>query len=64
MARQGTAAHGCRAAGTSGLHAPEASRGALKQFARERGLLYHTHLAEGKAETELYPSLDRPRRGG
>lgn len=25
---------------------------ALKQFARERGLLYHTHLAEGKAETE------------
>ena len=25
---------------------------ALKQFARERGLVYHTHLAEGKAETE------------
>lgn len=25
---------------------------ALKRFARERGLLYHTHLAEGKAETE------------
>lgn len=24
----------------------------LKQFARERGLVYHTHLAEGKAETE------------
>ncbi len=24
---------------------------ALKQFARERGLIYHTHLAEGKAET-------------
>lgn len=23
----------------------------LKQFARERGLIYHTHLAEGKAET-------------
>ena len=30
---------------------PELMR-ALKQFARERGLLYHTHLAEGKAETE------------
>ena len=25
---------------------------ALKRFARERGLVYHTHLAEGKAETE------------
>lgn len=25
---------------------------ALKQFARERGLVYHTHLAEGKAETD------------
>lgn len=25
---------------------------ALKQFARERSLIYHTHLAEGKAETE------------
>ena len=24
----------------------------LKRFARERGLVYHTHLAEGKAETE------------
>ena len=24
----------------------------LKRFARERGLLYHTHLAEGRAETE------------
>ena len=33
---------------------PELMR-ALKQFARERGLLYHTHLAEGKAETEVYP---------
>lgn len=30
---------------------PELMR-ALKQFARERSLLYHTHLAEGKAETE------------
>lgn len=26
---------------------------ALKRFARERGLLYHTHLAEGRAETAL-----------
>lgn len=25
---------------------------ALKQFARERGLVYHTHLAEGKMETD------------
>lgn len=25
---------------------------ALKQFARERGLVYHTHLAEGKLETD------------
>lgn len=25
---------------------------ALKQFARERGLVYHTHLAEGKFETD------------
>lgn len=25
---------------------------ALKQFAKERGLIYHTHLAEGKAETD------------
>ena len=25
---------------------------ALKRFSRERGLVYHTHLAEGKAETE------------
>ena len=25
---------------------------ALKRFAQERGLVYHTHLAEGKAETE------------
>ena len=25
---------------------------ALKRFARERGLVYHTHLAEGKAETD------------
>jgi 5-methylthioadenosine/S-adenosylhomocysteine deaminase len=25
---------------------------ALKQFANERGLIYHTHLAEGKAETD------------
>lgn len=26
---------------------------ALKDFARERGLVYHTHLAEGKRETDL-----------
>lgn len=25
---------------------------ALKSFARERGLVYHTHMAEGKAETD------------
>lgn len=30
---------------------PELMR-ALKDFARERGLVYHTHLAEGKAETD------------
>ena len=26
---------------------------ALKQFAKERGLIFHTHLAEGKSETQL-----------
>lgn len=29
---------------------------ALKQFAKERGLVYHTHLAEGKRETDLIRS--------
>lgn len=29
---------------------------ALKDFARERGLVYHTHLAEGKRETDLVRS--------
>lgn len=29
---------------------------ALKSFARERGLVYHTHLAEGKKETDMVRS--------
>lgn len=29
---------------------------ALKNFARERGLVYHTHLAEGKKETDMVRS--------
>lgn len=31
---------------------PELMR-AMKDFARERGLIFHTHLAEGKAETQV-----------
>lgn len=42
---------------------PELMR-ALKQFARERGLLYHTHLAEGRPRrnvSELGPAAERRR---